>query len=143
MCTCGRRQFLTGVGACLVAGTPMTLAWAAFDEKLRFLVAEAQRMRQDAIARGDQPYGAVLAKGGVVVGYGPSRVVVDKNPEAHAERVAISDAQKRLGTSDLSGATLVSTSRPCGACEDAAARANVERMLFGAMAVDAGRPRRR
>lgn len=142
MCTCGRRQFLKGVGAGLVACAPGTGAWAALDEKLRLLVAEAQRMRREALARGDQPYGAVLAKDGAIIGYGPSRVVVDKNPDAHAERVAIWDAQKRLGAADLSGTTLVSTSRPCGACEDAAARANVGRMLFGATASDAGRPQR-
>jgi len=142
MCTCSRRQFLKGVGAGLAACAPGPSAVAALDEQQRFLVAEAQRMRQEAIARGDQPFGAVISRDGAIVGYGPSRVVLDRNPDAHAERVAIWDAQKRLGSEDLSGATLFSTSRPCSACENAAARANVDRMFFGDSAVDAGKPRR-
>jgi tRNA(Arg) A34 adenosine deaminase TadA len=80
---------------------------------------------------------------GQIVGYGPSRVVTLRNPDAHSERVAIWDAQKRVGRKDLSGAIIYSTSRPCSACEDAAALANVDRMLHGPAATDAGKPRRR
>lgn len=89
---------------------------------------------------GDQPFGAVLVKAGAIIGYGPSRVILDRNPNAHAERVALWDAQKRLGT-DMTGAVIYSTSRPCGLCEHALAVANVERMYFGADGTDAGRPR--
>ena len=59
---------------------------------------------------GDQPYGAVLVMGDAVVGEGPSLVVKDNNPDAHAERVALLDAQRRLGRADLAGAVLYSTS---------------------------------
>lgn len=132
-----------GVGAGLGACAPMTGAVAALTEQQRVFVAAAQRMRQEAIASGDQPFGAVIAKAGDIIGYGPSRVVVDRNPDAHAERVAIWDAQKRTGTMTLSNATLYSTSRPCSACENAAARANIDRMIFGESASDAGEPQRR
>ena len=70
------------------------------------------------------------------------RVIVDRNPDAHAERVALWDAQRRLGINNMTGAVIYSTSRPCGACQDALALANVERMYFGADGADAGRPRR-
>jgi tRNA(Arg) A34 adenosine deaminase TadA len=60
---------------------------------------------------------------------------------AHAEREAIRDAQRRLGTQDLHGAVLYSTSRPCSLCEAAAARAKVSRMIFGAGLEDAGVPK--
>lgn len=105
-------------------------------------VAEAARMKREAIASGDQPFGAVVVMGDTIIGYGPSRVVVDRNPDAHAERVALWDAQRRLGTSDLSGAVIYSTSRPCSVCEKALAHGNIERMFFGAEAIDAGRPGR-
>ena len=75
-----------------------------------------------------------------VVGHGPSRVVKDRNNDAHAERVAILDAQRTLGSQDLSGAILYSTSRPCALCEQAASRANVARMYFGSTLQDAGQP---
>ena len=90
----------------------------------------AVRMRQLAESWGDQSYGAVLVAEGAVVGEGPSRVVKDKDQDAHAERVAIRDAQRHL----------YSTSRPCGVCEAAAACARVSRMYFGQPLQDAGIP---
>jgi len=100
----------------------------------------AVRMRQLAESWGDQSYGAVLVAGSAVVGEGPSRVVKDKNPDAHAERVAILDAQRRLGRENLAGSVLYSTSRPCSVCEAAASRARVSRMYFGQALHDAGSP---
>lgn len=100
----------------------------------------AVRMRQLAESWGDQSYGAVLVAEGAVVGEGPSRVVKDKDQDAHAERVAIRDAQRRLGRQNLAGSVLYSTSRPCAVCEAAAARARVSRMYFGQPLQDAGIP---
>ena len=97
-------------------------------------------MKQIAIASGDQAYGAVIVRGGVIIGYGPSRVIVDRNIDAHAERVALWDAQKRLGSTDLAGAVIYSTSRPCSVCQPALRQAGVARMYHGADGVDGGRP---
>lgn len=101
---------------------------------------EAEAMRKLAVSRGDQSYGAVLVLDGRVAGQGPSRVVADRSADAHAERVAILDAQRRLGREDLRGAVLYSTARPCALCEQAAAKANVSRMYFGSNLQDAGPP---
>ncbi|MBL8340752.1 MAG: nucleoside deaminase [Rubrivivax sp.] len=102
----------------------------------------AEALRRLAVSWGDQSYGAVLVADGVIVGVGPSRVVVDRNPDAHAERVALRDAQQRLGRPSLAGAVLYSTSRPCRACEAAAAAAGVARMIHGSALQDAGPPMR-
>ena len=101
----------------------------------------AESMRQMALSWGDQSYGAVVVIGQSLMGEGPSRVVRDRDASAHAERVAIRDAQRRLGRTRLSGAVMYSTSRPCPDCEHAAALAGVERMYFGSQLTDAGRPR--
>ncbi len=100
-------------------------------------------MRKLAVSWGDQSYGAVVVLAGQVVGFGPSRVVKDRNNEAHAERIAILDAQRKLERQELTGAVLYSTSRPCLACERAAARAKLNRMYFGSAAQDAGQPSER
>lgn len=100
----------------------------------------AVQMRRRAESWGDQSYGAVLVLHGRLVGEGPSRVVKDRNPDAHAEREAIRDAQQRLGAGVLSGAVLYSTSRPCALCEAAAERAGVSRMYFGPSLSDGGVP---
>lgn len=100
----------------------------------------AKEMRELAESWGDQSYGAVLVLGGRAVGLGPSRVVKDRDNNAHAERVAIREAQRALGRENLAGAVLYSTSRPCSLCETAAARAGIARMYHGASLVDAGPP---
>jgi len=104
-------------------------------------IAEAQRQRRIALGWGDQPYGAVLVLDGQLAGEGPSRVVQRNDPDAHAERVAIADAQRRLGRAVLAGSTLYSTSRACRVCERAAALAGVARMVYGEQAQDGGAPR--
>ena len=102
----------------------------------------AVAMKRLAESWGDQPYGAVLVLDGRLVGEGPSRVVIDRDPDAHAERVALRDARRRLGRDRLDGAVLYSTSRPCPLCEAAAAEAGVARMIHGEALHDAGAPRR-
>jgi tRNA(adenine34) deaminase len=122
--------------ACLCgAGLP-----AAADGDRRRWAEAAATMKARALGWGDQPYGAVLVLDGRIVGEGPSRVVIDRDADAHAERVAIRDAQTRLGRSLLPGSILVSTSRPCAACERAAAAAQVALMLHGPEPTDAGPP---
>jgi hypothetical protein len=96
-----RRRFANMALGSFAILFPMVRATAALDGKRQMFVAEAARMKREAIASGDQPFGAVVVMGDTIVGYGPSRVVVDRNPNAHAERVALWDAQRRLGTSDL------------------------------------------
>jgi len=98
-------------------------------------------MRQRALGWGDQPYGAVLVTSSGLVAEGPSRVVKNADPDAHAEREAIREAQRLSGSLHLPGAVLYSTSRPCRRCEQAAAAAGISRMYFGPELVDAGVPR--
>ena len=104
------------------------------------LMESAMEMKRIAVDTGDQPYGAIVTKGGEIVGEGPSRVVVNQDPTAHAEIEAIRDAARRLGTRDLSGCVLYGTSRPCRMCETAAYWANVSRFVFGGGLVDGGAP---
>ena len=70
--------------------------------------AKAREMQVLAESWGDQSYGAVVVLGDQLLGLGPSRVVKDHDPDAHAERVAILEAQRRIGRRDLAGAMLYS-----------------------------------
>jgi len=105
------------------------------------LMGRAFAFRDTAIASGDQPYGAVVVKNGRVVGEGPSRVIVDGDPTAHAEMVAIRDAARTLGTRSLEGCIIYATSRPCRMCETAAYWADVSNIYFSDELNDGGRPR--
>lgn len=135
MCDAGRRAFT--FGALAIASIKPATAQSS-----QGFMAEAVRMKNDAVAAGDQPYGAVLVKDEIIVGWGPSRVIAENNGDAHAERVALRDAAARHGTTALQGTTLYSTSIPCSLCQDAAARAGVVRMIYGDSLRDGGAPRR-
>jgi len=142
----GRRDaFAAAAGAvCLLALAARSSAAAgeagmAAPERRWFEAADA--MRRLAESWGDQSYGAVLVADGAIIGEGPSRVVRNGDADAHAEREAIRDAQRRLGRTSLAGSILYSTSRPCRACEKAAREADVARMIFGPALSDAGAPR--
>lgn len=101
----------------------------------------AFEMRRRATERGDQPYGAVIVKGGVIVGEGVSAVVTGNDPTAHAEMQAIRDAARRLGTGNLSGCDMYGTSRACPMCEAGAYWARLATMYYGASIADAGAPK--
>ena len=103
--------------------------------------AQAAFMRVKAIAANDQPFGAVVVLDKCIVGYGPSRVIVDNNSDAHAERVALWDAQSRLGRKLLTDAVIYSTSTPCMICQNAMSAAGIVRMYVGPQSVDKGPPR--
>jgi tRNA(Arg) A34 adenosine deaminase TadA len=138
MCDCTRRFAVLGMGAVLAGAA--TRAKAAASAEHQPFVDAAFKMKDEAIRAGDQPYGAVVVKDGRIIGFGPSRVVTRKDWTAHAEREAIREAQARLGTPELAGCVMYSSSRPCAVCERAAADANIARMLFGPDATDAGPP---
>jgi tRNA(Arg) A34 adenosine deaminase TadA len=139
MFPCTRRLAMMVLGA--AAAEAATRAAAAAGSAHRPFVEAAVAMKEQAIKAGDQPYGAVVVQGDRIVGYGPSRVVTNNDWSAHAEREAIRDAKARLGTADLSGCVMYSTSRPCASCERAAAEARLARMFHGPAPIDAGAPR--
>ena len=147
---CSRRAWLfraTALAALLGSAGRMNSAGAASDAIVQptgrtteEFIRRAFAMRDRAAAAGDRPYGAIVVKDGHIVGQAPSRVVTADDPTAHAETEAIRDAARRLGTRDLDGCVLYASSRPCPMCEAAAYWANIERLVHGANAANAGPP---
>ncbi len=139
-----RRNLLSLLGISLLAADARAAAppiRQPAQRQHRDFMARAERMLAEALASGDQAYGAVIVKSGRIVGQAPSRVIVNRDPTAHAETEAIRDACRRLGTRDLSGCVMYSTTAACAMCETAAYWANVERMYAGSNVDDRGRPR--
>lgn len=106
----------------------------------KVFIDRAFSKQREAIANGDQGYGAVVVRDGLIVGQSSSKVVSHNDPTAHAEMEAIRDAAARLESRNLSGCILFSSSRACSMCEAAAYWANIDRMVYGKTATDAGRP---
>jgi tRNA(Arg) A34 adenosine deaminase TadA len=136
-----RRSMVAGAMASMVTGLlVLRKAFAQSAEAHKGFIKRAFAMRRRAVSVGDQAYGAVVVKNGRVVGLGPSRVVTNTDATAHAEIEALRDAGRTLGTHDLSGCILYTTSLPCRMCKTAAHWGNIERVYTGADVADRGKP---
>lgn len=91
----------------------------------------ALELAQDNVERGDGgPFGAVIVKDGQIIAEGWNRVILDKDPSAHAEIVAIRAACQLLRHYHLEKCTLYASSEPCPMCMAAVYWAKVERVVF-------------
>jgi tRNA(Arg) A34 adenosine deaminase TadA len=77
------------------------------------------------------PFGAVIVKGGVIVGEGWNRVIATHDPTAHGEVTAIRDACERLGTFSLADCEIYTTGQPCPMCLGAIHWARIARIYYG------------
>jgi deoxycytidylate deaminase len=96
--------------------------------KAAFL-ARARALRDQAVREGDQAYGAVVVRDGVIVGEGRNYVVLNNDPTAHSELLAVRDAARRLATRDLSQCDVYSTATPCAMCQGALYWGRVRRVF--------------
>jgi tRNA(adenine34) deaminase len=101
---------------------------------MREALAEARR----AAGIGEVPIGAVVVRGGEVIGRGHNRREVDRDPLAHAELLAIREAARRMGGWRLTECTLYCTLEPCPMCAGALVNSRVERLVYGAADPKAG-----
>jgi len=85
-----------------------------------------------AESEGEVPVGAVVVKGGDIVGEGWNRTIILNDPSAHAEILALRDAGQRIGNYRLPGCCMYVTLEPCCMCAGAMIHARLERLVFGA-----------
>ncbi len=105
------------------------------DEQLMELALQQARI---AGQLGDVPIGAVIAQGDRVLACAHNRRIIDRDPTAHAEMLAICQAAAALGDWRLSGCTLAVTLEPCCMCAGAIVLARMNRLVYGAADPKAG-----
>ncbi|HEY2362722.1 MAG TPA: nucleoside deaminase, partial [Candidatus Angelobacter sp.] len=66
-----------------------------------------------------------------VLGAGCNRAVLDSDPTAHAEIVAIRDACRKLQSHRLDGSAMYSSCEPCPMCLSAMYWAGIKELYFG------------
>lgn len=98
----------------------------------------ALREADKAADRGEVPIGAVVVRGGIVLGRGYNLREGKHDPTAHAELIAIRKAALKAGNWRLTGATLYVTLEPCLMCMGAILLARLERVAFGCYDPKAG-----
>ena len=82
---------------------------------------------------GEVPVGAVLVDAqGELLATGFNRTIIDHDPTAHAEIVALRAGAKKAQNYRLPGASLYVTLEPCAMCLGAMLHARLARVVFGA-----------
>ncbi len=97
-----------------------------------FFMKIAYNLALKAWKRGEVPIGAVIEFGGEVIAQASNMVEETKDPTAHAEILAITQAAAKIGDWRLNGATLYVTKEPCPMCAGACVMSRISRVVFGA-----------
>lgn len=101
-----------------------------FDEKM---MRHALDLADKAEALGEIPVGAVLVDDtGNIIGEGWNLSIVQSDPTAHAEIIALRDGAKHLQNYRLLNTTLYVTLEPCTMCAGAILHSRIKRLVFGA-----------
>lgn len=99
----------------------------------------ALQQAQQALREDEVPVGAVIVQGGVrVVAAAYNQREQLRDPTAHAEMVAITQAAESLGDWRLEGCTLYVTLEPCPMCAGAILQARIPIVIYGATDPKAG-----
>ncbi|WP_057893988.1 nucleoside deaminase [Lacticaseibacillus brantae] len=101
-------------------------------------MATAAQLAMDNVTSGDGgPFGCVIVKDNQVIAQGHNQVLIDHDPTAHGEIVAIRRAGQVLKTHDLTGCVLYTSAYPCPMCLSAIIWANIKTVYYGNTAKDA------
>jgi len=106
--------------------------------KFQQYMAAALDQAKQAQSLGDVPIGAVIVREGEIISSAYNRRIIDKNPTAHAEMLAIQAAAKKTGDWRLNGCTLFVTLEPCCMCSGAIVLSRIDRLVYGATDPKAG-----
>lgn len=101
---------------------------------MRMALAEAEQ----ALAEDEVPVGAVIVQGSRIVASAHNQREQLKDPTAHAEMIAITQAAESLGDWRLEGCTLYVTLEPCIMCSGAILQSRIPVVVYGATDPKAG-----
>jgi tRNA(adenine34) deaminase len=86
----------------------------------------------------DVPVGAVIVRGGAVIARAHNQRELLKDPTAHAEIIALTQASAAVGGWRLTDCEMFVTLEPCVMCAGALVLARIGRLVYGADAPKAG-----
>src|SRR6266436_10428655 len=103
-----------------------------------FFMGEALRQANRAYEAVEVPIGAVVAREGRIIARAFNQVELLKDATAHAEMLAMTQAEEAVGDWRLNDCTLYSTKEPCPMCAGAIVHVRLPRVVYGASDPKAG-----
>jgi len=98
----------------------------------KIYMSEALKEAQKALDKDEVPVGAVIVHNGKIIARAHNQIKLLKDPTAHAEMIAITQAAAYLGNERLLDTTMYVTIEPCAMCAGAMILARVKTLLYGA-----------
>src|SRR5438093_12602063 len=92
---------------------------------------EALRQAQKAYEVDEVPVGAVVVRAGRIIGRAYNQVELLKDATAHAEMLALTQAEAGVGDWRLTDCNLYVTKEPCAMCAGAIVHVRLRRLIFG------------
>lgn len=96
-----------------------------------YFMHEALRLATKAFAKEEVPVGAVVVRDGKIIGRAHNQVELLKDATAHAEMLAITQAEAAVGDWRLNDCDLFVTKEPCAMCAGALVHVRMRRVIFG------------
>jgi tRNA(adenine34) deaminase len=97
-----------------------------------YFMREALRQAARAYAAGEVPVGAVIVREGRIIARAFNQVELLKDATAHAEMLALTQAEEAAGDWRLNDCTIYVTKEPCPMCAGAIVHTRLARVVFGA-----------
>ena len=97
-----------------------------------YFMGEALRQAAKAYAASEVPVGAVVVRAGKIIARAFNQVELLKDATAHAEMLALTQAENAVGDWRLTDCTLYVTKEPCPMCAGAVVHTRLARVVFGA-----------
>jgi tRNA(adenine34) deaminase len=96
-----------------------------------YFMREALRQAQKAYAADEVPVGALVVRKDKIIGRAHNQVELLKDATAHAEMVALTQAEAAVGDWRLTDCDLYVTKEPCAMCAGAVVHTRIRRVIFG------------
>lgn len=93
---------------------------------------EALKQAKEAYVQDEVPVGAVIVFEDQIIAKAHNQVEALKDPTAHAEMIAITQAASTLSCKWLYGCTMYVTVEPCSMCAGALVLSRIQKVVFGA-----------
>jgi tRNA(adenine34) deaminase len=97
-----------------------------------YFMGEALRQAAKAYEAEEVPVGAVVVRNGRIIARAYNQVELLKDATAHAEMLALTQAEQAVGDWRLTDCTLYVTKEPCPMCAGAIVHVRLERVVYGA-----------